>query len=275
MNKLFLNQQSKRRSLRLGFPLAFALLMGWLLLSAPGRQSASASDAKINASRAVAGGAVAPTPPQIFGAELNGVCPSGCSIPITINSVENLLTTDGRKVKVNWQVGQVPGDLKVTGVSVGVQVTLDNDKVLDGVASVSLSTTSVTIPVKGGLLNLNKGRREEVKKTKVTVTVLSNLKDGLGRAQNIQTRIADGGIDVSWDFTKLACDTAKEFEVVVKQKPFTVTGNRGKEKVPISARKVFVRIIGSNLRPSVEDIQATVTPIGRSSVICSANKTFN
>jgi hypothetical protein len=256
MNRLFLNQQSKRRGLRLGFPLAFALLMGWLLLSAPGHQSA------------------APATPQIFGAELNGVCPSGCSVPITINSVENLLTSDGRKVKVSWQVGQVPGDLKVAGVSVGVQVTLDNDKVLDGVASVGATTTSVTIPVKGGLLNLNKGRREEVKKTKVTVTVISNLKDGLGRAQNVKHSLANGGVNVTWEFTKLACDTAKEFEVEVKLRPITVTGNRGREKVPISSRGTFVRVIGMELRPGF-NVEATVTPIGRLSVICSATKTFN
>jgi hypothetical protein len=272
MNKLFLNQQSKRRNLRFGFQLAFALLMGWLFLSAPGHQSASAIGAKIDSSRSVAKEAVATPPPQIFGANLDGVCPSGCSIPITINSVENLLTTEGRKVKVNWQVGKIPSDLKVTAVSVAVQVILDNNKTLDGVASVGLSATSVTIPVQGGLFNLNKGRQEEVKKTKATVTVISNLRDGLGHAQNIQTRIADGGVDVSWDFTKLACGTAKEFEVIVKQKPFTITGNRGKERVPISSRKVFVRIVGSNLRPSVEDIQATVTPIGRSSVICSVSR---
>ncbi|MGE0129929.1 MAG: hypothetical protein AB7U82_17745 [Blastocatellales bacterium] len=275
MNEISLNQQNKRRGLRLSFPLACALLLGWLLVSAPRHQSTSANGAKINLSRAVAEEAAALAPPQIFGAELNGVCPSGCSVPITINSVENLLTTDGRKVKVNFQVGQIPGDLKVSGVSASAQVTLDNNKVLEGVASAGVSSSSVTIAVKGGLLNLNKGRREEVKKTKVTVTVISNLKSGLGRAQNIETRVADGGEDVSWDFTKLPCDTAKEFEVEVKLKPFTVTGNRGKERVLISARKVFVRIIGSNLRPGVRDIVATVTPIGRSSIICSATKTFN
>src|SRR5262245_32478941 len=78
-------------------------------------QAQSKKEEKKAAFNGAAGETMAIAPPQIFGADLNGVCPSGCSIPITINSVENLLTSDGRKVKVNWQVGQVPGDLKATG----------------------------------------------------------------------------------------------------------------------------------------------------------------
>jgi hypothetical protein len=270
MNEVITSQQSKRSGLRPLFPLVCALLLGWLLLTAPRHQSVSASGAKINGPQTPAEEAAALTPIQLGQAQVRAECPSGCNIPITITDIQNIDSNEGRKVKVSWNLGQISSDLKVSGVSVFAQVRLDNDKVLDGTAFVSVSTTTATIPVRGGFLDLNKGKRRAAKNIKVTVSVISNFKEELDRVRNITTRIVDNGVIVSWEFTNRPCDTAQEFEVEVKENPL-----HGKERASLSARSVLVKILGSNFHPDDRGIEATVTPIGRTSIICSASKSFN
>jgi hypothetical protein len=197
--------------------------------------------------------------------------------------IENILSVEGRKVKVDWRLGEIPRDLKVSGVSVFVEATLENNKVLDGTAFVNLSTTSATVLVKGGFLNLNQGRREKIKKTRVTGSVISNFDEELqrGQATNIKevtTDDSDGvNVEVTWDFEKQACDTATHFEVEVIANPVNaITNMRGAEKVFIGRRRTVVRIRGINLRRhAFNDLRARVKPIGRSSIICSDSKTFD
>ncbi|MGH9839164.1 MAG: hypothetical protein ACREEM_10300, partial [Blastocatellia bacterium] len=208
-------------------------------------------------------------------AQVRAACLSGCGIPITITGIQNIQSNEGRKVKVDWRLGEIPRDLKVSGVSVFAEVTLEKGKVLDGAAFVNLSTTSATVPVKGGFLNLNKGGRDDVKDVKVTVSVISNLKEEVARPRNVSSRFsADGlGVDVTWEFTKLPCDTATEFEVEATLKPNNLlSDDHAKERVPISARKAFIRLRGLKLRPSVREIEELVRPVGRSSIICSVTR---
>ncbi len=277
MNQFSNKEQNTPPGLRLRKIVAHALLLGLLFVSAPHRQTAASGGRQFNRQSALVETA-APLPIQISSAQVRAECPAGCRIPITITGIQNINSNEGRKVKVDWTVGQIPGDLKVSGVSIFAEVTLENDKVLDGSSFVSLSTTSATVAVKGGLLNLNKGKRDDAKRIKVTVSVISNLKEELARPRNVSSRFsADGrGMDVTWEFTKLPCDTATEFEVEVTLKPNNLlSDDHAIERVPISARKAFVRLRGLKLRPGVRDSEEQVRPVGRSSIICSASRTFN
>jgi hypothetical protein len=212
-------------------------------------------------------------------------CPAECRIPITITLIRNILSEEGRKVRVDWRLSDIPSDLRVIKISVVANATLEGGAALDGTVSVSPSARSATVPIKGGFLSLNKGRSDDVKETKVIVSVISNLKEELGQPRNIKIRTAkdpvvspnvpllDNSVEVTWDLENRPCDTLTGFEVelfvnprrigsddVVKKRSFSRTG-----------RKMLIFVKGLGKRQDNPTITARVLATGRSPIICSVS----
>jgi hypothetical protein len=228
----------------------------------------------------------AAAPIQLGRGEVLLKCPAECSVPITITSVLSIRSASGQKAQVDWRLGAVPSDLKVNSVSVVAEVTLEDGAVLDGSISVKPSITSVTVPVRGGFLNLNKGKGEGVKKVKATVHVTSFFKEELAQPQNI--KVARGGevfveerrgalfadeVKVTWDFLDWPCDTVRGFEIEVSVEPRRLVSNDVVRGTAATAErsKVF-RLNGLAQRKDNFTINARVRPLNRQPITCSAIK---
>jgi hypothetical protein len=94
-----------------------------------------------------------------------------------------------------------------------------------------------------------------------------------------QTFDADDGIhfEVRWEYPQVPCDTAKEFEIEVTADAINAVADlHGKARVFISKRSAVVRMRGVNLRRhALRNVVARVTPLGRSSIICSVTRSVN
>ncbi|HZS03486.1 MAG TPA: hypothetical protein VFD58_01310 [Blastocatellia bacterium] len=219
---------------------------------------------------------------SIAGAELSGACPADCQITGTISNIVSRQTADGREIDVSWQISNVPGDLKLKNVSVIVKVQLESGKTLDGSLFVGTALGGqTTIPVKGGFLGLNKGRREKATAITAKLAAFADLKNPNSPAINVLSTKVNGEkgdhVDVLWEVGPISpCDTTTGFEVEVEAETRLGTTLHGSVTKPRNFRLATVSLkgLGRRVTSELKNIRATVKFAGRTGTICVTSKTI-
>lgn len=221
-----------------------------------------------------------PEPAQLFGAEIQGQCPAGCSTPISILSVKNIGrgTGDGFRIEVKWTVGNPPPGFQLaSNVAVGVEVTLPDGKVRKGSASSSVldHVTVVTTDGRPGdaapksfkvTVAANGGRNISIVPLNVTSTEV--IRRRLGGGHDVRVR---------WDESKLvSCSLCRKVSV---RAVVTLLDNRvrdGSTEVPISDSHADLIARGLISDSEVKSITATAKPIDCDALFCvvAKNGTF-